>query len=132
MTTINLELLVRYIAAGTFAVAVHYLILILMVEGMTIDATLASACGFAFGVSVNYLLQYYWTFRSSGSHTRRFPLFGLVAVAMLGLNAAIFWGLHERAGVNYLIAQAVAIGVVFVFNFVINARYTFARIDASG
>lgn len=132
MTSAKLGILIRYTLAGTLAVAVHYLILILLVEGEGIDATLASSSGFAVGVIVNYVLQYYWTFRSSGSHARRFPLFFGIAVAMLGFNAAIFWGLHERAGMNYLLAQAFAIGVVFLFNFVINSRYTFAPERTSG
>ena len=119
-------ILVRYALAGTLAVAVHYAILILLVESETIDATLASSSGFAVGVVVNYMLQYYWTFRSSGSHSKRFPLFAGVAVAMLMVNAAIFWMLHEGTGMDYRLAQAFAIGLVFLFNFVINSRYTFA------
>lgn len=132
MTSSKLGILVRYIAAGTLAVAVHYLILILLVEGPAVNATLASSSGFVVGVLVNYLLQFYWTFRSSGSHARQFPLFVSVAVAMLGLNAAIFWGLHEGVGMNYLLAQAFAIGTVFLFNFLINSRYTFSSDRASG
>ncbi|MEA3274328.1 MAG: GtrA family protein [Pseudomonadota bacterium] len=132
MTVAKFDILVRYVAAGSFAVGVHYLILILLVERAAIDATLASSCGFSIGVVCNYLLQYYWTFRSSGSHAQRFPLFVAVAIAMLALNAAIFWGLHERAGVNYLLAQAVAIGVVFLFNFLINSLYTFASEEPFG
>jgi putative flippase GtrA len=122
----KLDVLIRYTAAGSLAVGVHYLVLILLVEVAEIDPTLSSSCGFSVGVILNYLLQYYWTFRSTGSHTRRFPLFAGVAVTMLGLNAAIFWGLHVHAGINYLLAQAVAIGVVFLLNFLINSRYTFA------
>jgi len=112
--------------AGTLAVAVHYAVLILLVEGKAFNATLASSSGFAVGVVVNYILQYHWTFRDTGSHAKRFPIFAGVAVVMLGLNAAIFWTLHERTGMDYRVAQAVAIGLVFLLNFVINSRYTFA------
>lgn len=128
----KIDVLVRYIAAGSLAVGVHYFVLILLVEGAAVNATLSSSCGFAVGVILNYLLQYYWTFRSSGPHTRRFPIFITVAVVMLGLNAAIFWTLHERLGINYLLAQACAIGVVFLLNFLVNSRYTFASDSASG
>ena len=51
---------------------------------------------------------------------------------MLGLNVAIFWTLHERFGINYLLAQAVAIGMVFSLNFLVNRRYTFAPDGVSG
>ncbi len=132
MTAYKLEVLLRYIAAGSLAVGVHYLVLILLVEAAAMDATLSSSCGFVVGLIVNYLLQYYWTFRSSGSHAKRFPIFAGVAVVMLGLNAAIFWTLHERLGINYLLAQAFAIGVVFLLNFLINSRYTFATDGVSG
>lgn len=126
MSSNRLGILIRYAMAGTLAVAAHYAILILLVEGKSVNATLASSSGFAVGVVVNYILQYYWTFRDTGSHAKRFPLFAGVAVAMLGLNAAIFWTLHERTGMDYRLAQAFAIGVVFLINFAINSRYTFA------
>lgn len=132
MPSSKLAVLVRYTAAGSLAVGVHYLVLILLVERAAMDATLSSSCGFLFGLIVNYLLQYYWTFRSSGSHAKRFPLFAGVAVVMLGLNAAIFWALHERFEINYLLAQAFAIGVVFLLNFLVNSLYTFAPDGVSG
>ncbi len=127
----GLELLARYTVVGTLAVIVHYTVLILLVEGVAANPTLASSCGFSVGVVVNYFLQYYWTFRSNGSHAKRFPLFASVAVAMLGVNAAVFWTLHERLGMNYLLAQACAIGLVFLLNFLINSRYTFSVDEAS-
>jgi putative flippase GtrA len=131
MTFAKLHVLARYIAAGSIAVAVHYLVLVLLVEGSAIDPTLASSSGFAVGVVVNYYIQYHWTFRSTGPHGKRFPIFVAAALAMLGLNAVLFWGLHEHAGMNYLVAQAVAILAVFSVNFVINSRYTFAPDDGS-
>ena len=58
MTSSNLDVLAQYGVAGSLAVGVHYLVLILLVEGAAVDATLSSSCGFMVGVVVNYLLQH--------------------------------------------------------------------------
>ena len=44
---------------------------------------------------------------------------------MLGVNTMIFWLLNSRAGVPYLLAQALATALVVGLNFETNRRYTF-------
>jgi putative flippase GtrA len=117
----------RYFVAGSAAVGVHFLVLILLVELFAADPTLATTCGFAVGLVVNYLLQYHWTFRAEDAHSKRFPRYLAVTLLMMGVNALVFWGLEGPAGIPYLMAQGVATGVVFIFNFVINKHYTFAQ-----
>lgn len=116
---------IRYLFAGLAAVIAHYIVLVILVEMGEVNATVASASGFCVGVMVNYKLQYHWTFRATGPHSRMLPRYLGVTLVTLGINTGIFWILYELLGLFYPLAQAVAIGVVFFINFVVNRRFTF-------
>lgn len=115
----------RYCAVGGVATALHFIVLVVLVESFTVNATVASAVGFCLAVILNYFLQYYWTFASSGSHKGKFPLFAAFAVAALTVNVGIFWTCNEVFGLPYLISQALATGAVVTINFHLNRRFVF-------
>ncbi len=119
------RILFRYLIGGGLAAAAHFSILIALVEWVSVGATFASATGFCAAVAVNYTLQYYWTFASTGSHRVIFLRYLSITLAMLGLNTAVFWMLHQRFAVPYLLAQFVTTGAILIINFTVNRRYTF-------
>lgn len=116
---------VRYAVSGVVAAAVHFGVMILLVESFAIVPTLASAIGFCVAVFTNYRLQYHWTFMAAGSHGVTFARYLLVTLVTLFVNTALLWALTEVAGIHYLIAQLVATATVVSLNFTINYRYTF-------
>ena len=121
----NLSVFIRYVISGAIAAAAHFGLLILLVESISLNATLASAIGFCVAIFVNYSFQYHWTFRVDGPHGVFFFRYVVVTFAMLGVNTGIFWFFHEQLDAPYLLAQVVATGIVVLFNFTINLRYTF-------
>jgi len=120
---------IRYFISGGIAFSVHMGALILQMEYLPIkvDPTLATTIGFSLSCIVNYIFQYYWTFKVTGSHKRFFSRYILVTLITLCLNAGIFWYFYERLHVPYLYSQLVATGVVFITNFIINYFYTFRK-----
>lgn len=68
MTSSNLDVLARYGVTGSLAVGVHCLVLILLVEGAAVDATLSSSCGFMVGMvfSLNFRINRRYTFAPDG------------------------------------------------------------------
>ncbi len=114
-----------YAAGGGIAVAARFGILILLVEAWTVRPVLASVLGFVASIFVNYtaisLDVQEWS-RPQECHR---PLCARDRCHMLGVNTVIFWSCNEPLVVNYILSQVMATGIVVIFNFVINSRYTF-------
>lgn len=119
------RILFRYLVSGGLASAVQFAILIALVELTRADPTQASVIGFCAAVVINYNLQYHWTFGAAGAHSVIFLRYSTITFAMLGLNTALFWMMHEHLGIDYVIAQLVTKGFVLVINFTVNRHYTF-------
>ena len=120
----HLSRFVRFAAVGGVATAIQYAILILLVRGFGVGPTAASSIGFVLSAIVNYLLNYRFTFQSNRPHGPAATKFGLLAATGLLINAAIMH-LMTAAGVNYLLAQVCATGVVLFWNFIGNTLWTF-------
>ncbi|MFA4964709.1 MAG: GtrA family protein [Thermoleophilia bacterium] len=87
----------------------------------------AFASGLAFALSVvnNYLLNRWWTFRSSGTLAPEFSKFLTVSLLGLGLNELAFYAFRARLDVPVLLSQLFAIACVLPFNFVANKLWSF-------
>lgn len=118
-----------YVVGGCLAAGIHIGIVASLVELLAFDKEDANSIGFMVGVVVNYLFQAFVTFSAElQSHWQQFPLFLGFAVIGLGINRFVFsHGIHDFH-LQYLIATALAIGVVFMFNFTCNRLITFRRV----
>lgn len=88
---------------------------------------LASAIAFLVAVVNNYLLNRWWTFRSSGPAHLEFGKFLAVSLAGLGLNTLAFSIFRGHLDLPVLISQVLAIGCVLPFNFVLNKFWSFRQ-----
>ena len=86
---------------------------------------MASGLAFAVAVVNNYLLNRWWTFRSTGSFAGEFLKFLTVSIAGLGLNELAFWVFRGQIGIGVLISQCLAILCVLPFNFIANKLWSF-------
>jgi putative flippase GtrA len=114
----------RYAGAGAIGTALHYAMLITLVQLARVDAVAASTAGAVAGALVNYVLNHRFTFASEKPHARALPRFALVSAAGVALNAAVMAGVLAVVP-RYLVAQVVATGVVLVAGFVANRTWTF-------
>jgi len=115
----------RYVGVGAIGTAVHFALLMLCVELFFLPATIGAALGATAGALTNYWLNYHITFASRSQHRRTLPRFLTVALAGIGLNTAIMYGLTEQMTVHYLLAQAVSTAAVLVVGFSLNRVWTF-------
>jgi len=115
---------VRFAAVGGIATAIQYALLILLVRGFGMPPTPASSIGFVLSAGVNYLLNYRFTFQSDRPHGPAAVKFAILAGTGLLINAAIMRSMIGL-GINYLIAQVCATGVVLCWNFIGNSLWTF-------
>lgn len=115
----------KFLLVGGLATAIHYLLLIILVETVDMRAATASAIGFSISAVGNYVLNHRYTFVSSASHKAAFPKFMLTAATGLGINTVTIAMFTEYLSVHYLLAQLVATAVTLIWNFSINAAWSF-------
>ncbi len=118
---------VRYAAAGAIGTLFHFATLSACVELAGASPVMGSIAGASVGALVNYVLNYHMTFASQQSHRVTLPRFLAVAAFGVALNGAIVKLATERAGVHYLVAQAIATVIVLGSGFVLNKIWTFAK-----
>ncbi len=121
----------RFAFVGTFATALHYAILLILVEGFTLAEVLASSIGFAVSSGFNYALNYRYTFQSTQQHPAAYSKFILVALAGLALNGTVLTMVMHYLELHYLWAQLAATGVVLMWNFTGNYLWSFRERAAS-
>jgi putative flippase GtrA len=120
------EQLLRFVGVGGLATALHYLILVALVNSAGLDATLASSAGYALSTMFNYALNRHLTFRSRRSHGSALPRFLLLAIVGLAINTATVWLLVQQFALHYLVAQIVATALTLCWNFIAARYWAFA------
>ena len=115
-----------FVVAGGVATAVHYAVLVGLVELQGFSAAPSAAFGTLCGAAVSYLLNRRMAFAESGAgHTQALPRF--VAIAVLGafLNGALVWLGVNMLGWHYLLAQLLATLLVMGLTFQLHRVWTF-------
>lgn len=119
------KMLSSYVAVGIISVGVQFSVLTVLIEKMQINPTLASTLGFLIGCIAQYVLLYYWTFRSKGKHSSAALRYTIITAATLFLNGIFFWTLTEVLRFDYLISQVIATATVSIINFFLYRGYAF-------
>jgi putative flippase GtrA len=117
--------LARYTVAGIFGTTAHYLVLIYLVEQEIAGVIVASSLGAILGAFTNYVINYYYTFKSDRNHYTAIFQFYIVAGTGFLLNAVLMWLLVNTLHIYYLAAQILTTGVVLIWGFVLNRKWTF-------
>ena len=115
----------KFTGVGAVATLVHYAILVGLVQLFAFDALPASSAGFAISALLNYGLNYRFTFSSDKRHGPALGRFIVIALIGLALNGAILSFCIAAWNFHYLVAQVTATGIVLVWNFLANRRWTF-------
>jgi putative flippase GtrA len=115
----------QYAAVGAVATAVHYAILIGMVEGGWLAPQRAAALGAWVGAQVAFVGNAAFTFRGAGATPGSWLRFQITALIGAVISFALVAG-GVRIGLHYLLAQAVATLVTLAVTFEINRRWSFA------
>ena len=118
----------RYVISGGTAAVVHFAVLTTLVELFSVNPTIATSIGFVIGSTVNYTLQYHWTFDADGPHHVMFTRYASVTATTLSINAGLFWTFTNVFGIFYLIAQVISTGLMVVVNYLINKHFTFVSL----
>jgi putative flippase GtrA len=111
--------IIRYLASGLIGVAVNLGLYRLLVEYVLPDKILSSIIAVTISTVVGFCLQKYWTFKTRAptqTHIQ-FALYVLVACINIALNTAIVFVLISFFATYYLLAQAIAAGMIAIWSF---------------
>lgn len=117
---------IKFCVVGGSGVVVDFAITYLLKEKLRLNKYIANSTGFVCAASTNYLLNRIWTFQSHDPQvTRQYMLFLAIALIGLGINNGIIYLLSDRGKLNFYLSKLLAIGVVTIWNFLMNYFFTF-------
>ncbi|SDX31371.1 GtrA family protein [Paenibacillus sp. CF384] len=122
----KLKIMMKYGVVGVIGTALHFMLLIALVERMGLHPALASAIGFIAVLVLSYYLNRNWTFAAAApSGLRSIVKYTVVSVSGLLLNTGIMYISVEVLHFRYTVGQLLVTVVIPLFNFVLNYYWTF-------
>jgi putative flippase GtrA len=124
----NLLLLkfVKFCVVGLSGMGVDFGTTWILKEKVRINKYIANSTGFILAATSNYVWNRVWTFQSENKQIfREYSLFILISVAGLGINNFIIFLLNDKMKINFYISKLFAVGVVTLWNFLMNYLITF-------
>lgn len=115
----------RFALVGGLCTALQYLVLILGVEVLGVDAVLASGIGFVLSAVLNYMLNRQFTWASSVPHAIAMRRFITVLAIGLALNLLGMRLLHGYLGWHYVLSQVLTTVMTLLWNFTAHRQWTF-------
>lgn len=116
----------KFAVVGGSGVVVDFFFTWLLKEKFKVHKYVANAIGFTIAASTNWYLNRIWTFESHNQHVmQEYSHFLIVSLIGLAINSFILWLLTDKGKINFYLSKLGAIGVVTVWNFIINYLFTF-------
>jgi dolichol-phosphate mannosyltransferase len=123
----NWAQLAKFCTVGASGYAVNLVVYTLLLRGFGVHYIGAAVCSFLVAVTNNYTWNRLWTFRGQRGHVAYQGFrFLVVSTAALLANLAVL-AILVAAGVDEVLAQAIAIVVVTPLNFAGNKLWSFRR-----
>ena len=115
----------RYLMCGGVATFTDIGILFVLTHFLHINYLVVAAASFLCGITVNYILNSFLVFQSSGKIKREFSVFAMIGLGGLAWTELILWVLVDKLNVYVMIAKLVAIVLVLQWNFFMRKRFVF-------
>lgn len=119
---------VRYGLVGILATLVHVGTFTFLVEALGFTPVIASVPSFVLAMLSAYIVNYSWTFTSSGAHLVQLPKYVTVSAICFCLNVAITYLVVNVFSFWYPIALLMVVSVIPALSFSMNKLWTF-RVD---
>lgn len=118
---------IKFSLVGFSGVFVDFGTTFLCKEVLKIQKYIANTCGFTLAATSNFFMNRIWTFQSTNPNVMlEFTRFFFIALIGLLINLLIIWAMSGKFRVNFYVSKLVATVLVTLWNFLINAYYTFA------
>lgn len=120
----------KFAVVGASGVVVNVGLLWLFTEVTGLFYVLSAVISIEASVITNFLLNDYWTFsdrRSGSGMLGRGLKFNAVSAAAMAVNIAVLFSFTEYLRIYYIISELIGILAGFLFNFVLNLRWTYKK-----
>ena len=119
--------IVKFGMVGVLGTLAHYIVLIAGVDGLGQSALLSSSLGFVLGAFINHHFNRRFTFTSEKTYGETLVQFMVSASGLFVLNIALMFLMVNVLAIQYLFAQVITTGAVFLTGFIINKFLVFKR-----
>ena len=117
---------VKFCVVGFSGMVVDFGITWLCKEKFKWNKYLSNSFGFVLAATNNYIWNRLWTFQSTSAEIPvEYSKFLIIAIIGLGINNLVIYLLHDKFKLNFYLAKLFAIGVVTLWNFIMNYLFTF-------
>ncbi len=131
-----IEKFILFGIVGFSGLVVDFIITWLLKELLRVNKYVSNGVGFLTAASTNYFLNRIWTFSSTNPNIAgEYSLFLLISVVGLAINSIILYLLIEKVTLfnlenssksKFYFSKLIAIGVVTIWNFMMNYFITFS------
>jgi putative flippase GtrA len=125
MEHINTRSFGSFLLVGGSATLLQYFIMFMLMHFGHWSEGYASASGYVLSTFYNYGANARFTFQGKHDHLRSLPRFLATALAGLAINQFVLLSLTRLVALPVAPAQIVATGCVLVWNYLINAIWSF-------
>ena len=117
----------RFITSGGTAAAVHFAVLILLVEVFAVYAVTSSVIAFLVAFAFSFILQKLWTFRNFNREAagRQAVIYFAIAGTNFFINAGLMFLFIEYLALPYLIAQVLTSGLIAIESYFLYQHVVF-------
>jgi putative flippase GtrA len=125
--------LVKFGITGSSGLLIDFSLTWIFKDELHVNKFLANAIGFSAAVISNYFINRFWTFseRERVGVGRQLTSFVLVSLIGLLLNSGFIYILNELFLLNFYLSKAIAVILVFFWNFTANYFFVFKAGDSA-
>jgi putative flippase GtrA len=117
---------IKFCAVGFSGMVIDFGTTWLLKERAGVNKYIANSAGFVLAATSNYIWNRLWTFQSENNQIAfEYLSFIIISVIGLGINNLVIFIFSDKLKFNFYFSKLIAIGVVTIWNFIMNYLITF-------
>jgi putative flippase GtrA len=117
---------IKFCVVGFSGMGIDFGTTWLLKEKARLNKYVANSTGFVLAATSNYIWNRVWTFQSENSQiVFEYLSFFIISVVGLGINNLVVFLFSDKLKFNFYFSKLIAIGVVTIWNFIMNYLITF-------
>ena len=118
---------IKFCAVGFSGMVIDFGTTWLLKEKVRVNRYIANSTGFILAATSNYIWNRFWTFQSENAHiVTEYFSFIIISVTGLVINNLLLYFFSDKMKFNFYLSKLIAIGVVTLWNFIMNYLITFS------
>ncbi len=121
--------IMRYVVSGITATGFDLFLLFLFKSVFHIWYLLSAVLAFILSFGVSFFLQKFWTFEDNSTHKvkSQASMYFLITLFNLGLNTFLVYIFVDKVGIQYLLSQIIASGLIAFGSYFVYGKFIFQK-----